>query len=274
MNKKKYLLVTGALLAIVLIALVAGFGMGRNSPLEPKAAPLQAKTTTPPAAPKQSASPAPKKTASASPTPSSTSIAITFGCVIDGKVVQFKSLQEVWDQPVPLTDCHYGTQSEGVPTATESAAIEAANYRLEGLDSLYSLCTRLSGPPIDKVFTANQARELEGAYMLCPEHPKAAVIEATLAYGRTLVTAEDASKLALEEGRQVASGHYLIGVDIEPGTWETVLDKVTNCYWEISDAQGNIIQNNFVSTAPRFSIDVPAYAAGLTLEGCAFRLKG
>lgn len=217
---------------------------------------------------------APKKAISPTPTPTSTSIKVTFGCVINGKVVQFESLEEVWSQPAPLTDCHYGTQSEGIPTAVELAAIEAADYRLEGLDSLYSLCTVLTGPPIDKVFTATQARELEGAYMLCPNHPKAAAIEASLAYGRTLVAAEDASKLAAAEGRQVASGHYLVGTDIQPGTWETVLDKVTNCYWEISDAQGNIIQNNFVSTAPRFSIDVPTYAAGLTLEGCAFRLKG
>ncbi|MDM7990703.1 hypothetical protein [Arthrobacter sp. zg-Y877] len=271
---KKYLFWVGALLVVLLVALVSGFALGRNSPTEPNpATALQAKTTAP-VAPKVSPSVAPRTSSSPTPSPTSTSIAITYGCLVNGKVLQFESLEEVWDQPVPLTDCHYGTQSEGIPSELELAAIEAADYRLEGLDSLYSLCTVLSGPPIDKVFTAMQAKELEGAYMLCPNHPKATAIEASLAYGRTLVAAEDASKLASEEGRQVASGHYLVGIDIQPGTWETVLDKVTNCYWEVSDAQGNIIQNNFVSTAPRFSVDVPTYAAGLTLEGCAFRLAG
>lgn len=270
---KKYLLGAGALIIILVIALVAVIVAGSNGAKEPAGTPSTkpAPTSTPTAtATAQSAQPMP----SPSPTPASTAIKITYGCMVGGGVVQFDSLKEVWARADTSAGCNYGTQSEGTPSEVELAAIEAADYRVEGLKSLYSVCTKLTGPPITEVFTASQARELEGAYMLCPNHPNAAEIENALVHGRTLIAAEDASKTATAEGRQIMSGHYLIGVDIQPGTWETVLDKVTECYWEISDAQGNILENNFVNTAPRFSIDIPATAAGLTIQGCAFRQVG
>jgi hypothetical protein len=49
---------------------------------------------------------------------------------------------------------------------------------------------------------------------------------------------------------------------------------VENCYWEISDAQGNILANNFISVAPQFTIVIPASAAGFTVEGWGFRWIG
>lgn len=44
--------------------------------------------------------------------------------------------------------------------------------------------------------------------------------------------------------------------------------------WEISDGQGNILDNNFVSVAPQVTVQIPDTAAGFTNNGCAFEWVG
>ena len=61
-----------------------------------------------------------------------------------------------------------------------------------------------------------------------------------------------------------------VGKDIQPGTWRSVGEKVEDCYWEVSDAQGEIMDNNFISVAPQFTIQIPSDAAGFTNTGCTF----
>lgn len=104
---------------------------------------------------------------------------------------------------------------------------------------------------------------MEGAAALCPQHPR---------IDSFYKAAEDGYAM---EGRQtkqfIRDASYLIGSEARPGTWETYKSKVTDCYWEISDASGNIIDNNFVTVAPRFTVVVPADAAGFTAQGCSFR---
>jgi hypothetical protein len=55
----------------------------------------------------------------------------------------------------------------------------------------------------------------------------------------------------------VYTGKYLVGKDVVPGTWQSQGDKVGNCQREISDAQGYILANNFISVAPQFTIIIP-----------------
>ncbi|WP_143588209.1 hypothetical protein [Tersicoccus phoenicis] len=51
---------------------------------------------------------------------------------------------------------------------------------------------------------------------------------------------------------------------------QSIGEKVTQCYWEVSDAQGNIVANNFISVAPKFRITIPATASGFTARNCSF----
>ena len=46
---------------------------------------------------------------------------------------------------------------------------------------------------------------------------------------------------------------------------------MTDCYWEVSDESGNIIDNNFISIAPQFTINIPSSASGFTNNGCTFQ---
>ncbi|KQR64136.1 hypothetical protein ASF98_11590 [Arthrobacter sp. Leaf337] len=99
---------------------------------------------------------------------------------------------------------------------------------------------------------------------LCPDHPKRAELEASAAAGVALESDR-------ANGKLVYSGKYLVGKSVQPGTWQSQGEKVEDCYWEISDAQGNILENNFINIAPQFTIYIPATASGFTVQGCGFR---
>lgn len=89
------------------------------------------------------------------------------------------------------------------------------------------------------------------ALPLCPDHPDAANIE---------VIAEMIKN-------SVSPGSKIIGKDMKPGVYETYKDRVEDCYWELSDSQGNIIDNNFVSVAGRLTVNT-AGAYGFTSRSC------
>lgn len=73
---------------------------------------------------------------------------------------------------------------------------------------------------------------------------------------KVTVTAEPA-------GASVSNGDYLVGKDIEPGTYQCK-DGGSNLYWEADDNSGEIIDNDLGSIA-RFTSD--AYT--IKLSGCA-----
>lgn len=63
-----------------------------------------------------------------------------------------------------------------------------------------------------------------------------------------------------------------MGKPINPaGHGNARVGRCQNYYWEISDAHGNIIANNFISTVLQFTIYVPPTAAEFIAEGCGFR---
>ena len=127
-----------------------------------------------------------------------------------------------------------------------------------------AICSTTSGYPWDfDALSPDQGAEAAGALLLCPDHPSAGSVPAVV----------DTDQLR-SEGKLAGEGSYLVGAEIQPGTWQSQGDRVEDCYWEVSDAQGEIIDNNFISVAPQFTITVPATAAGFTVSGCAFRWIG
>ncbi|WP_377454568.1 hypothetical protein [Rhodococcoides fascians] len=64
-----------------------------------------------------------------------------------------------------------------------------------------------------------------------------------------------------------ADGKYIVGEDIAAGTY-TIASRVADCYWERSDSQGNIIDNNFISISPSVSVTIADSDAGFTSNGC------
>lgn len=64
-----------------------------------------------------------------------------------------------------------------------------------------------------------------------------------------------------------SNGKYIVGQDIAPGTY-TISTRVSDCYWERSDAQGNTIDNNFISVAPSVTVTIAPTDGGFTSERC------
>lgn len=172
-------------------------------------------------------------------------------------------LQEVWTS-ASIESCE-AELSEGDLTDRQTLALETAypngsstDYSdLELLGILYGICAN-KNPHL--AGTDGQLKETQGAALLCPEHPQ---IEG-LKNGDAQAFAD---KIARDEGRLIGSGKYLIGTDIQPGVWSTD-GRVEDCYWELSDAEGNILDNNFVSVAEQLTVEIGDWASGFSTEGC------
>ncbi len=176
--------------------------------------------------------------------------------------VSFTDFRTAWSTPY---DRCIADSAKGFSSAEEKAATAVAGSTSpDSAKYLYALCARTAGHYFNGTLGPGQAQEIKGALVLCPDHPKRAELEANVASNDSL--AADRAN-----GKLVSTGKYLIGKDIQPGTWQSQGEKVEDCYWETSDAEGNIIANNFISVAPKFTITVPATASGFTVNGCKFR---
>lgn len=61
---------------------------------------------------------------------------------------------------------------------------------------------------------------------------------------------------------------YLIGSELAPGTYQTIATKVTDCYWEARNSNGEFVDNNFANGAPQFEVDVTASGGAFNSAGC------
>lgn len=202
----------------------------------------------------------------------------------DGTREKYASLQELWKsgQKFDLCDVEfdgYGTVPEDLSKSElsdlEWKAVQKSypdKSEPNEIEHLYGICAQTSGIPIDEVVSDMQAEELSGALLLCPDHPKIKQMTANASKFASLQAEESQYEADVAAGRLIHEGNYLVGEEISAGTWRTVGDKITECYWEITDKNGNIMVNNFVSTSGPFNVKVPASASGFTINGCSFRL--
>lgn len=177
----------------------------------------------------------------------------------------FTNYKDAWSKPFDL--CYAAGDATGTPSAAEEAAAAGYSEDPGGAQHLYGVCAATAGHYIEGSVSSNQAEEITRALTLCPDHPKRAKLEANAA--AVLSKGSD-----LDNGKFVSPGKYLVGKTAQPGTWQSEGEQVEDCYWEVSDAQGNILANNFISIAPQFTIHVPPTAAGFTVEGCSFQWIG
>lgn len=179
----------------------------------------------------------------------------------DGPAVTITDYRAAWARAF---DFYTADSAAGKLSAQEQAAgVASGGTSPDTAKHLYSLCAKTAGHYFGGTVSEGQAKEIAAALTLCPDHPKRAELEASAGAGASL-EADRAN------GKLVYSGKYLVGKTAQPGTWQSQGESVEDCYWEVSDAHGNIIDNNFISIAPQFTIYVPPTAAGFTVEGCGF----
>ena len=198
MKNKKILVIAGAALAaLILVVVIATAVIGKNqesTAAEPAASASPAASGTPeatgtPAAPSPSASTSPEAPAetelSAPPaTPNALPEAVPgivtgLQCNVAGGTQLFATLQDVWASPEAASDCDavYGT---GQVNAAEGAALAALDPNAQspfGLTSLYAICASLDDTVLASVSTAYSPSHKTAALSLCPNHPKAALLQ-------------------------------------------------------------------------------------------------
>lgn len=205
------------------------------------------------------------KTPTATPTPAGLKYTLRCRVGTNGDAVTLTDFRAGWAHAFDFCTPETAT---GKPSPAEVAAAATAGSTSSGAAKYsYSLCAQTAGHYFSGNVSSGQAKEIAAALTLCPDHPKRAEMEASAAAGISLETDR-------ANGKLVYSGKYLVGKTAMPGTWQSQGEKVEDCYWEISDAQGNIMSNNFINIAPQFTIYVPATASGFTVQGCGFRWIG
>lgn len=260
---------------VLIIGVLVGVGFSDDgssaSATGSKATSSPSKTASP--APSRAAKPSGTPTPKPTPKPRPVTVEYTCGASVGSPKVTFSHVKEAW-AAAPMEFCDATEFGAGTPSELEFTALKTAygpDYKRDDLEILWGICAKTAGIPIDRILSGAQGAELEGAFLLCPDHPKAATIQANIVTGKELSAEQADNDKAAEEGRMVSEGSYLVGPEVQPGTWQSAGEKVENCYWEISDAQGEIIDNNYIRIAPQFTIEIPASASGFTVKGCSFR---
>jgi hypothetical protein len=230
-----------------------------------------------------------QSTASAEAVETEPGISYVLNCYDEaGRPTPYANFREAWSEPNSSCGADY---AGGQPSQVEIAAatIYAADYSdfepIKYAEFLYGPCAETAGKYVTGPLDEHDIKLVKGALLVCPDHPKRSKMEANVKAGLTKLAADDkalqaeikaqaAKEAERAAGKYVSEGKYLVGKDVKPGTWQSEGAKVEECYWEVSDAQGNIIANNFINVAPQFTITVPVTAAGFTVSNCSFRWIG
>lgn len=199
--------------------------------------------------PSASANAATPATAAASPT-SEQALEVT--CSVDGSEVSY-----------PVTMNAGGTFDFPDAWSQHASDCSILGAGDNELGNLIGICA--AADPDDVYLDAgyamsgDQITETAAALEECPRHPYAKQWRAAMDRGR-----RDAKLEA--DGRLFNDGTYRVGKEIKPGTY-VVLD-VQDCYWERQDANGEIIDNNFVAAAKRVQVTVRKSDYGFHAVGC------
>jgi hypothetical protein len=97
---------------------------------------------------------------------------------------------------------------------------------------LYGICAQNVGIPVDKTVSGEQAQEAADAIMLCPDHPKVAIIKKGITAGQAAAKEEAAIESDRKSGKFLTEGSYLVARRpcLEPGSlratrWRTAIGK-------------------------------------------------
>ncbi|WP_371583225.1 transposase [Streptomyces sp. NBC_01314] len=163
---------------------------------------------------------------------------------------------EMSDTETKAVETAYGDEEERL----DSFGRPDEEGDLQSLGVLYSICAESA--PRNYLDSANevQKKEIRGAFLLCPVHPQARK------YRKQIKDAQERDKLRAE-GRVFGEGVHRVGPDeIKPGTY--FVTDVEGCYWERTDANGETLDNNFVTAAKRVQVTIIASDYSFNSRSC------
>jgi hypothetical protein len=158
-----------------------------------------------------------------------------------------------------------GTANGGTIDSDELAALQKAygsdTNDYDAIATLYAICAQNSPDAYnDLPWSEAQVDEVNGALMLCPQHPQAKGIRKSMAAAKAL----DAERA---RGVRFGDGQYRVGKEVKAGRYEST-DVSDGCYWERQDRNGDIIDNNFVGSANRVEVLIRSTDYGFETNDC------
>jgi hypothetical protein len=187
----------------------------------------------------------------------------------------FNSLEEVWAAGTEFSYCET-IRVSGVAPSEAQKSIFTYDFDNAAYDKLlkdyYKYCTSSTlGSTDPAALSKSEYANRLIAVKLCPNNPGAAPY-AQIVAGEEQAERDAASAAADDarlraEGRRVGDGTYRVGEPVLPGTYVSE-GSISNCYWELLDSAGNIIDNNFVSSALRLEVVVVSDAYSFSSNGC------
>ncbi|GAB3617313.1 hypothetical protein GCM10027416_18700 [Okibacterium endophyticum] len=180
----------------------------------------------------------------------------------------FQSLEEAWRSGAALGSCEAIKQGSEWTEQQNAAAAIAGYSDMSHLKYLYGICVMpgmgyATNPTIP--YSESQVQEVNAALLICPTHPAADDVRAILAQ-------VDADAKARADGSRFGEGVYLVGTEIQPGTF-AIEGDITDCYWERQDANGNTIDNYFAAAAKRVQVTIAASDYAFSSTGCGTWVK-
>jgi hypothetical protein len=154
----------------------------------------------------------------------------------------------------------------------EQSAIDAAGYdNRNAIVTLYEICAEVDPDDVyasgEHTASPEQVAEIQGALALCPEHPLADELTATLERGLAAIEQEEIDAQLEQEGLLFRTGTFLVGEEIQPGTY-VIEGEIEDCYWERQDRNGGIIDNDFIISARRVQVTIRSSDYAFHNEGC------
>lgn len=197
-------------------------------------------------------------------------------------------------------------------TAAEESSFKASDLKdgsyAIALKDLYSKCATYNmGFSEGDVLSVDEARDVEAAAALCPDHPEINTVQAMSAPRADEIANEDAYTQELVEKREAAAreaaeearlkeeaeekaaeearaeeeeaqrkaqensidpGSYLVNDDVKPGTYKSTHPGFENCYWAVTDKSGNIINNKWAVEGTSMIAVIPKNAYIFETHGC------
>lgn len=148
-------------------------------------------------------------------------------------------------------------------TEVEQTAYETSKFDDNDISTLYTICAEVDAtdPYAEAGFVASEEQipEINAALTLCPKHPLARNWRQAVQRGK--VEADLAA-----QGRLFGSGTFLIGKEIQPGTYATT--DVEGCYWERQHKAGGTIDNDFIPGARRVQVTIRSSDYAFHSERC------
>ncbi|WP_460779997.1 hypothetical protein [Microbacterium shaanxiense] len=176
--------------------------------------------------------------------------------------VGYDKFEDAWAAELPFTSCTALRSGGSDFTSTQRAASQQAGQAaLDEVKYLYALCAETSGFYVTKgPVSPEQQAEIAGMLVICPEFPGADALRAS----------SEAATIAEQQRQQGlrfwGAGLYIVGTDVQPGTFQTNGD-IKDCYWARLDAAGEIIDNNFVTAASQVQLTIDPGDYSLSIEG-------